>query len=234
MDMLLKIDDHRVKEGFVDAEKAISIAARRTLNTQAALTRRNGLVNINKNFHTRNSWTERNIIYEQTRKKKIENMESRTGATEDAEYMKLQELGGVHRPKKRNTLAIPEDPARGGNFAQPVSKKYYMSNLRGSHIVKGKYRGRKRSARSRTVATAYVAHKTGKLVKRKTGIYRVTNFRKKSGSIKFRMIRLYNLQKRSTRVPKQPWLLPAAEKPVQDGQSIFNSQIRKQLSKDLI
>jgi hypothetical protein len=50
-------------------------------------------------------------------------MESRTSATEEADYMKLQELGGVHRPKKRNTLAIPEDSARGGNFAQPVSEK---------------------------------------------------------------------------------------------------------------
>jgi hypothetical protein len=66
-------------------------------------------------------------------------------------------------------------------------------------MMKGKYRGRKRSVRSRTVVTAYVAHKTGKHVKRETGIYRITNFREKSGAVKFLMIRLYNLQKNQPR-----------------------------------
>ena len=122
----LKIDDKGLKAGFVDFEKANTIAVRNTLNTQAALSRKNYLKIVREDFTLRNDKTTKRIQFDKATQEHINQMESRVGSKSD--YMALQEEGGIKRSKKGSRIAIGERPVRiSRSSAKAIPKANYLN-----------------------------------------------------------------------------------------------------------
>ncbi len=230
----MDFDENKLMRGFVDIEKASFVATKNTLDTMAGLTRKNAVKNVGSDFIERNTFTKRNIQFQKSSGTKISDLESRAGATERAAYMKLQEGGGERKTKKGNNLAIATNKARGGSHLSLVSRSNYLKAIK-KNKIRGKFKKNIRSPKARSVAAAFVAKRENKFITRTTGIYRIDRFKKTGRNrIKFKRSMIYNTQQRKARVRSNPWLEPATEKPIQDGQAIFNSNVNKLLKKDVI
>lgn len=220
----LDFDDKKLMRGFVDIEKAQVIAAKNTLNTMAFLTRKNAQREISTEFINRNTFTQRQIQVDKADGLRLADLESHVGATEKADYMELQELGGTREPSgSGKSLAIPTDEARGGSKTRPVTKADYLRRVK-AKSVQGPHK-RPGSFRSKLIASAAVAAKKGKYLNYHTGIYRVISF--KDGQFKLEMI--YNTKEKSVPIKETPWLMPSTRQPIRDSQSIYDSQVRKLL-----
>ena len=223
----LDFDESATKRGFANIKRAQSIAVSNTLNVQAAITRRGYLKNANDSLIMRNTFTKRNIRFDKNENRVISRMESRAGATEKADYMALQEEGGSRKPKRGSNLAIPQKASRGGSNRRVVTRSLYLKKLKKKSVT-GPHR-RAGTKSSRTVASAFIAKKTGKVFHHSDNIYQITSFTKSKDRVKFRKKHIYNLSETRTRVTGQPMLKPAALKAGRDGQNIYNSQVRKLL-----
>lgn len=220
----LQIDDKGLKFGFVDFEKANTIAVRNTLNIQAAISRRNYLKNVQEDFTLRNTFTKRSIQFDKAEELSISQMESRTGSK--ADYMVMQEEGGVKKPKSGNRLAIGEKGARGGSNQSVIAKSLYLRKMK-NNSVKGSFKKNYKSRKARSVARMAVGFNKKKFLKKADGIYMISSFKSRNGRIRARMTRIYNLKKRSVKIKPTHALERAIEKPVIDGPNIHKSQIKK-------
>ena len=212
-----------------DMKRRVIKAAAATVNIQAALTRKNAIEAQHLLFHTRNTFTARQTQYTSCPENvtSLADVQSSVGATEKAAYMEQQEHGGIHTPHKGGLLSIPTDAAReGGTFAGTVSPHFRKAGLK-KEKVKGPYRHPNASARSRAVARAYIAEKHGLTVHYGKNVFTVSSFAKSGDSISFEKTLVRQVELPQTIVKPRPWLRPASEKPAQDCQSIFNSQMEK-------
>lgn len=211
-----------------DLKKRILKACINTVNIQAFLARKNALDNIEKKFTLRNTFTKRSITVEQCPRNaaSLGEIKSTVGATERAEYMARQEEGGERTPKNGDRLAIPTTEARGGS-----NQNLVQTEMRVSRVLRRKINRRKakitRTRKSAVVAAAYVAHETGRLMSFDRALFRVDSFEKNGDSVRFEKTMIYNFKHRKTETKPEPWLSPATEKPADDGQKIFNSQMAK-------
>lgn len=233
MELKLDFDTKKLNTGFADIQKANTIAVRSTLNVMAGLTRKNALGNVRSDFINRNEFTEKSIVFRSARGMDISNMSSSAGALERAGYMELQEEGGTRKTKNGTPLAIATNTARGGSRSSSVRRSNYLKAMR-KNAVSGQSRKHYKSVRAKNVARAYVAFKEKKFLSRSGGIYTVGSFRKSKRGINFKSRMIYNTKHQDVQVSKTPWLEPATFKPVQDAQSIYNSQVNKLLRKAVI
>lgn len=233
MELKIDFDSKKLNTGFADIEKANTLAVRSTLNVMAGLTRKNAISNVKSDFINRNEFTEKSIVFRGARGMDISNMSSSAGALERAGYMALQEDGGTRKTKSGGNLAIATNTARGGSRSSTVRRSNYLRALR-KNAVNGQSRKHYKSVKAKNVAAAYVAFKEKKFMKRSGGIYTVGSFRKSKRGVNFKSKMIYNTKHRDTQVKKTPWLEPATFKPVQDAQSIYNSQVNKLLRKNII
>lgn len=227
----LDFDEAATNRGFANIKRAQSIAVKNTLNVQAALTRRGYIKNFSDQLIERNTFTRRNIRFEKTEARVISRMETRVGATEAADYMALQEEGGLRKSKSGKTLGIAQKAARGGSKRRTVLKANYLRKIQRNTV---KWPTGKGTKRSRTVIAAKNAKDKNNFMNYGGNIYKITSFSSKNGRVRFRKKHLYNVSKQRTRVQGQPMLLPAALKAGRDGQEIYNSQVRKLLRQDKI
>lgn len=222
----LDFDERQLSTGFVNIKRATSEAVKNTLNVQAALTRKNYLRRVDDELILRNTFTRRQIRFEKTEARVISRMESRAGATEAADYMELQEKGGLRKPKRGSNLAIPQLAARGGALSRLVNRQYYLRRA-AKRTVKGGF-SRARTQKAKTVARAAVAKRRSLLFRQSKNIYAVTSFtRRRNGGVRFRTRHIYNISETRTRVRGKAMLEPAAQAAGRDGQNIFDSQVRK-------
>jgi len=201
-----------------DMKELIIKGAIATVNIQAALTRKNAIVNLKQDFTLRNNFTASQVQYTQMPQGRysLNAIESTVGITEKAEYMARQETGGIRKPTKGNHLAIPTNLARGGNKGAPVLKSNYLSKIK---TVKGE--------NSITKMAAIAAEKK-MAIRYNNKLFLVSNFQRKSdGGVTFKMQMIYGLDKKETITPAIPWLKPASEAPAKDSENIFIAQMEK-------
>lgn len=233
MEFKLDFDERKLQRGFVDIEKANSIAVRNTLNTMAAITRRDAVKTVGTEFINRNTFTKRQIQFEKTEATNIASMVSKAGATDRADYMALQETGGVRKTKNGGNLAIPQKNARGGRLSNLVGRSNYLRQIKRRGVT-GTFKRKIGSSKARLVARAFIAAAKNKFLSFKKNIYSITSFTKSGDSVKFKKRHLYNTSEDRTRVKPGPWLEPATEKPIRDAQNIYNAQIFRLLKGDII
>lgn len=222
----LDIDTQKLKLDFKDIINASETATRNTLNTVAFLSRKNAISNINQNFTIRNTFTQRQIQVERVKENiPIGLMWSSVGATEKADYMALQEEGGVKEGKNGNIL-MAQVEARGGSNKNLVSKSMYYKKIK-KNIVN--YSQRKGSRKASLIATAYIAYKNNKFLRYKDNIYQITGFTKSGNKASFTKKHIYNVSQKTAKIKQNKWLEPAIQKPIADFQNIFNSNINKLL-----
>lgn len=210
-----------------DMKKLMFNAAKNTINMQAALTKRNTLETTQK-FTMRNTFTSRQIQFSQCKEENPTNfsqLESSVGATEKAPWMERQEHGGIHVNPNGGQLAIPTLEARGGSSKNLVQKKMYHTRIYPKLIKYDPRNGG--SPSSALVKAAKKAYDTKGYLKYNKNIYKVINFYKNNDDIKFQLEMLYFRGITSTVTKETPWLQPASMQPAQDGQKIFNAQIKK-------
>lgn len=234
MEVNLKIDEDKINRGFVDLKKASSLAAKNTLNIVAALSRRNYVKNVRANMILRNTFTVRQIRFTKTESTDISTMESKVGATDKADYLRLNEESGRRKSKRGSSLGIPQPFARGGSRRRLVSRAFYLKSLR-RRKIKGKFKKNFKSKKAMNVARAAVAYREKKILKYSDNLFTVFTFGKTSGRVKFKKRHLYNFSQKSVFIKQRKMLLPAIEQPIKDGQNIYNSQMNKLLkSKNIV
>lgn len=222
---ILTIEDG-VNKGFTNYKEANIKGVRNTLNTMAALTRKNAIKNVKNNFTLRNTYTTKNIIFKKADKTIIAGMESQAGALKRAKYMKLQEEGG-QRPNVDGRTAIGQKNARKGNSSrQVVSRNYYIKRI-APRIVRGPFKKKFKSSKAKMVASMHVAHKKKLFLKRGGNIYRVSSVFSSGGHTKAKLDHLYHITTKQIFIDREPWLLPATKKPVRDGPNIYKSSMKK-------
>ena len=212
-----------------DLKKRFIQASIATVNVQAALTRKNAIENIKDSFNLRNNFTLRNLKYTPCPKTvtSLNQVQSEVGISDRASYMELQEKGGVHSPRKGGLVNIPTDSAReGGTFAGKVSIINTVKGIK-RRKVKGPYKKAFSSQKARAVARAYVAQKLNFVVHYGKDVFTIDSFHKSGDNISFDKTLIRNLKHSSTKVEAKPWLEPAGQKPAEDCQTIFNSQMNK-------
>jgi hypothetical protein len=225
-----------------DMKEMIIQGAIATVNIQAALTRRNAVNMVKDNFTLRNNFTTSQIQFEQMEKRRfisLENITSRVGITEKADYMARQETGGERVTKNGTNLAIPTTAgARGGNKGSPVLKNLYLNKLKNKTVYANLHYSdinsqKHGSASGNLVAAAYIASRENKMLRYGKGLFIVRNFVKTRATnpandrVRFKMDLIYNFQHRTTFTPENKWLWPASEQPAKDVENIFISQMKK-------
>jgi len=235
MNIKIEIKDFdKLRTGFVDIEKACTIALKNTLNVQVALTRKNSIATLKADFILRNDFTEKSIAFDRVKTDTIPTMQASVGALTRAEYLALQHEGGQRKPKAMfKSLAIPQDDARGGSRRRLVSRSHYLEKIAGN-VVRGRFQKNIKSKKAQAVARAYIAKKNNLYIKYDNNIFSVTSFSKMRNRVKFKSKHLYNVGERTAKIKGKPWLTTSAQKPAADGQSIYNSQVKKLLAQKKI
>ena len=210
-----------------DMQKTMLKAAAATVNIQAFLTRKNAVQTFHTDFTLRNDFTEKSIYVAQAPKEAMSfsEIESHVGALDRASYLERQETGGVHKPTNGGQLSIPTIAARSGSRRKPVEDSMYRRKVNKKIIKYNPYH--KGTGKSALVSAAEVAYEQKKFLKYNKNIYRVTSFTKSGDNIKFNLQMIYFRGKSETQTKATHWLTQAAQKPAQDAQSIFNSQMKK-------
>jgi hypothetical protein len=209
-----------------------------TVNIAAALARKESIKTVNNKFIVRNTFTTRQIQFTPMAQgnHSLNAIKATVGVTEKAPYMARQEEGGIHRPSKGKTLAIPTDEARGGNKRNPVKASMRVHKIGKRRRVRSPtprdYAFWFRSEKARKVARAWIAYKQGLFVpvgdsKGQRNLFAVTEFHKTKSGVAFKLKQVYKFDKSETVTKPEPWLLPASEKAANQMQAIFNSQMKK-------
>ena len=222
----LDIDTKKAEFGFINIPKAAGMASRNTLNTMAALTRRRYLKNAQAELTLLSSFTKRNIRFDKTDYLKISRQKTEAGATERAQYMELQEDGGIKKTKGGNNIAMAQDAARGGSNKRRVLKANYLKKIQ-RRTVRWPTSGG--SKRSRILRVAAAAKTKGLFMNYGQNIYKITSFSRMNGRATFSKQHIYNVSQKAARIKPVAMLGPATKKPIADAQGIFNSQIKKML-----
>jgi hypothetical protein len=225
-----------------------------TVNVMAGRGRKEAVKNVQEKFTNRNTFTMRQIQFTpmaESKYIKISAIQSALGATDKAPWMERQEEGGVHKPSRGRTLAIPTDVARGGSNKHAVLRTMRVGSIRKNRRVHGEAKLRKKAFKGKsnvpkhkkitnhgsrsswTVARAYVAFKHGLFLPyggngAERNLFKIEGFQKAGKKkIKFIMRQVYKFSQRSTMTRPEPWLLPASEKVARQCQAIFNAQMKK-------
>lgn len=208
-------------------ERAFPFATNATINRAAFSGRDVAQAFVKGKMIQRNAWTLSSIRVEKSRTLNVSQQAATLGSTED--YMERQEFGAVLRSKGRHGRAIPT-PYSSGETALPRRRLPRRPNamsriqLRGSL---GDVRGG-RKARNAAAVRQAAERKGSRFVfldlGRRSGIYRVLG-----GKRKPRIKKVWDLSRKTVRVPARPWLLPATQKVSKELPRYYADALRYQL-----
>lgn len=201
-------------------------AARETVNSLAFAGREAWQDEMRKSLTLRNRFTERRALVEMARSTSFgRGIAATLGHTE--EYMALLESGGTERAEKR-FRPIPTEVAAGQSFGSLRSGR--TRAVRPSAIITRL--GSKHRSRSKNNARAIRdAIRTGKrlvllVMGRRRGIYRVKGSKRKP-----KLVKLYDLSRRRTPVPRTPTLERAVWRAHAQGPAIAHYALGKAIDR---
>lgn len=218
--------DELVRDLRVARKRALPHAVRNALNTAAFEAKRAWGDEVAQKFTNRNTWTAgRAIQVVKAQGTELRKLEARVGST--ADFMGRQEHGGTvrgrsgHRPIPGPTAA---GQASGGKRTKLVRAVNRLSAIRAAKAGKGVNR------RQRNAIAIAMARRSGQKravlerPKGGKGLFAI------GGSLRKPKARLlWDLSRRSARVPAHPTLEPALKKLTRKMEHIFMSEILAQL-----
>lgn len=236
MNIKVTVDDFSMVHGFKTFKKANEMAVRNTLNKAAGFTRNEAIKEIKKDFTLRNSFVVRSIVFNKATQSDISKMQSSTGALKRASFMKTQEEGGFRRNKMigdsegsvRATSGIPMDSVRSGKSKSGVvEKEKYIQKIKG-RFVKGEYKKKNMTPKSRTVASFYIAKKYGLYINRGKSIFSVKSFSQIGPDrISAELELTYSIHKGAIKVPKRAWLQPSVNKASRNLEAVYRWELKR-------
>lgn len=204
--------------------------ARDTVNSLAFATRAAWQDEMRQSLTLRNRFTERRALVERATTLRVSAMEARVGHTEP--YMALLEEGKPE-PAAKRYRPIPTEIAagqaqgslRGGRKAR-VLPKAIITRL-GSLAVKGAASRSRKANNARAIRGAIRSGRRLALLDlgRRKGIYRVLGGRRNP-----RVVKLYDLSRRSTPMPRIPTLERAVDRAVVKGPAIALAAMERALA----
>jgi hypothetical protein len=213
------------------AKRSVPFAARETLNGLAFAGREAWQDEMRQALTLRNRFTERRALVDRARTLRMSAMEARLGHTE--EYMRLLELGKPETAAKR-FRAIPTEAAAGqargslsGGRKKAVRPSAIITRL-GSLKVRG---AKARSRKANNARAVQGAIRTGRRLAlldlgRGKGIYRIMG-----GKRRPKIVKLYDLSRRRTPVPRTPTLERALARALAKGPALAHAALSKQLTR---
>jgi len=239
---MFQIDDAKIQKLEKDLkfanEKALPFATRNTLNKAAFIARSISQSNIRSKMVTRNKWTEKSIQVERSNTLRISNQTASVGSTEA--YMEDQEFGGSKVSRGREGTPIPTAYSAGQGRSSFRSKLPRKANKL-QNIALRKFRGRRpKNRKQEHLFKVQQAVKTGKRYyyhefdNGTKGIFRVIGGSRRikrgwpSGA-KIEMV--YDMSRKSVRIPANPWLRPAVDKTIPHIQKIYQKSLEFQLKR---
>ena len=201
---MIEIDEKQIKQYAADlktfASRAYPFATKATVNRAAFETRKEYQANMRGELTLRNKWTERSVQVDQARTLEVSRQEAVVGSV--APYMDEQEFGGV---------------VRSGGTYQPIATSYAAGQTGKRTRLPRKpnklrnIRLKRRPGGSNPAAVREAAGSGNKYIYmdmgRRRGIFRVLGSKRKP---RIRMV--WDLSRRSVRVPRNPLLAPATNK----------------------
>ncbi len=190
-------------------KRAYPFATKATVNKAAFVGRTIAQSIVRGKMTQRNKFTQQSIRVQQTRTLIVSRQEALLGSV--ADYMADQEFGTVLFSNGRAGRPIAT-PYASGEQSLPrrrlPRKANKMANIR---LPRGKRPGANRKAKNRA-AILMAAQGNGRRyvfldMGRRSGIYKVLG-----GKRKPRIRKVWDMSRRSVRIPARPWLLPATTK----------------------
>lgn len=196
--------------------KQLAFAQRNTVNALAFETNKQARENIKKKFTLRNKFTERSILVERARRTGDAAI---VGSTQ--EYMLSQEFGGR---TKDPTIATAYSAGQTGARTKMPRKANKMRNIKLPGQRVKAYSKRQRNMMAVKAAKAngdkFVFIDTG----RKKFIARVVGTKRKP---QIKMVQ--DMSRRTTPIPRTPWLEPATDRAVRKREAMWRDAMRYQL-----
>lgn len=213
------------------AKRSVPFAARETLNGMAFAGRAAWQEEMRHALTLRNQFTERRALVDRATTLRMSAMEARLGHTEP--YMELLERGGVERAAKR-FRPIPTEAAAGlakgslrGGRTRAVRPSAVITRL-GKLRVSGLGKLSRKARNARAVQGAIRSGRRLALLDlgRRKGVYRVMG-----GKRRPRIVKLYDLSRRKTPVPRTPTLERAVARALAKGPELAFAALAKQLTR---
>lgn len=210
------------------SKTAVPRAARDLVNSLAFAAREAWQGEMRRSLTLRNRFTERRALVERASTLKISNMRAVLGHTEP--YMALLEQGGREQAAKRHR-PIPTEVAAGqpmgslrGGRKQAVKRASIITRLGRIH--------RSRTGQNARAIRASVASGRRLVVLQlgpRMGVFRVKGRNGKRKGAK--LIKLYDLSRPSTPVPRTPTLEPALDAAIRKGPSLAHAAMMRELAR---
>lgn len=222
--------DRMQRELEAMSRRHVPRAARELVNSLAFAGREAWQREMQARLTLRNQFTQRRALVDQCRTLRMSAIESRLGHTEP--YMALLEKGGRERAAKR-FRPIPTEVAAGqpkgslkAGRRRLVRPSALISRLGSLKLRGANARGRKAN-NARAVQGAIRSGRRLALLDlgRGKGIYRVTGGRKRA-----RVIKLYDLTRRSVLVPRTPTLALALKRALRKAPRLAHTALTRQLA----
>ena len=213
------------------AKRSVPFAARETVNKLAFEGRTAWQDEMRQSLTLRNRFTERRALVLPARTLRMSAMEATLGHTEP--YMALLEEGRPEKASKR-FRPVPTEVAAGqakgslaGGRKRAVRPKAIITRL-GSLAVKGAKARSRKANNARAVQGAIRSGRRLALLDlgRGKGIYRVMGGRRRA-----RVVKLYDLSRRSTPMPRIPTLERALARALAKGEGIAYAALERQLAR---
>ena len=206
-------------------KRGLRFAELETLNRTAFETQKTARQELGGRMVLRNQWTERSI---QVARATRQTMEAATGSTQ--KYMEIQELGGREQAAGKHGVAIPTSVASGeGRDAKPRQRLVRRPNkvvnirlARNANFSKRKQRNAVAIKRAVSTGNRYVFLE----LHRRKGLFRIYG-----GKRKPRVEMIQDLSQKTVGIPRNPWLMPAAEKQRQRQPRYYAEALQRQLAR---
>ncbi len=210
------------------SRRSIPFATKNTVNTAAFETQKVSRLSLSKELILRNPFTLRSVQVEQTRTLNMSRQAAFVGSV--ADYMEKQEFGAVKASRGSEGVNIPTGYSA-GQRGQTVRtrlprKPNAVKNIRlSSGRVKAKNRRQKN-----LILVMQAANSSNKFIfmdlGRRKGIFKVVGGKR---SPKVRMV--HDLTRRTVRIPRKPWLLPATDKVIPMMSRFYRDSLQFQLKR---
>jgi len=233
---MFEFDDKQILKMEKDLEKlsrvALPIATGRTLADTAMIARRFARQDLEQKFTLRSKYVLNSVIFDNkdSRNRDINKQSASVGSTFDG--LRVQEFGETIRAKGKEGVPVPTGTASNeGDRPIPKTKLPSAANRRKNIKIR---RGSKKALgrrRGNVVLIKEAAEAGDRFVYLETdkskGIYRLLGSRKKP-----RLKMVWDLSKKTRRIPPKPWLVPASEDALEIQSSLYAKHLADQIKRN--
>lgn len=210
--------------------RGLLFAELEAVNRAAFETQKDARRNLAGKMTLRNTWTQRSILVQKANRMRLE---ATVGSTQG--YMETQELGGKEEGKGGGNVAIPTSVASGeGRGATPRKKLVRKPNKMSSIVLNRRKVNRSNSTGNRKRRNLYAVKQAAASgnkyvfleLQRAKGIFRLYG-----GKRKPRLEMVQDLSRKVVNIPRNPWLMPAANKQARQLPRYYGEALARQLKR---